>query len=87
MIEAVLLDDCAQVGTFFRPAAFLDDAARHVGDVERAVGSGDEIDGAKVRIGRADELGFLVGVAQVSEAGAGFDFGAADEAADRFAIK
>ena len=87
LIQAILLDDLAEVAAFLDPAALLDDAAVHVHEVEAAVGAVHHVDDAEVRIAGADELRLLVRIADMGDAIDDRDFGAADESADRLRDK
>ena len=84
-VEGVLLHGLAEIAAFLGPVSLLDDAAIHIGDVEGSIGRGVEIDGAEERVGRADELGLFVRIAEDGDAVFHFDLRAADEAADGFA--
>ena len=86
LVERVLIDARAQIRAGARPRRFLDDAAIHVDDVERAVGRSRHVDRAEKRIGRLDELVPEIRVAKLREPLGHDRLHAADDAADRLAV-
>ena len=85
LVELILIDLPPQVRPRPRPVTFLDDAVVHVGDVDRAVGRGLDVDRPEQRIGAQDELRSGIDVAQLRQPFVLDDAGAANEAADRLA--
>jgi len=80
-VELVLLHDIAQIRAGAAPVTFLNDAAIHIHDVERAIRGVSDIERTKKRIGRAEELGLslLVRVDQRSETIFDLDLRAPDQ--------
>ena len=82
LIQAILLDDLAEVAAVLDPVAFLDDAAIHVHEVEAAVRAVHHVHDTEVRIAGADELRLGVGIADAGDAVFVRHLGATDESAD-----
>ena len=87
LVELILLDLFPQVGAGLGPFAFLDDAAVHVRDVERAVGRNRLVDGAEQRVGGANELGSGIDVAQLRQSFGDDRAQPPHDARDHFAVQ
>ena len=70
ILESVLFDHLAEIGSTSDPISFLNNPAIHIDDVERSIGGVGEIDRSEASVCGAKELGFcfLIGVAEGGEA-------------------
>ena len=87
LVEVVLLDARAQVGSGPGEVSDLDDAVVHVRDVHGAVRRRRHVDGPEERIERLDELVVRIRVVQEGQAVLLLGVDAPDDAPDRLAIE